>query len=94
MPTGRVQGKRRPTRATCRDDARRDHHAARHSVSKKVENHAAAVAIHFMHYNFARPHKMLANPYANPGDGGRRRGSHLEPARDRRTFKLSPSSAW
>ena len=31
--------------------------------SKKVENHAAAVAIHFMHYNFARPHKTLANPY-------------------------------
>jgi IS1 family transposase len=31
--------------------------------SKKVENHTAAVAIHFMHYNFARPHKTLANPY-------------------------------
>jgi hypothetical protein len=28
--------------------------------SKKVENHAAAVAIHFMHYNFGRPHKSLA----------------------------------
>lgn len=31
--------------------------------SKKVENHAAAVAIHFMHYNFARSHKSLAKPY-------------------------------
>ena len=31
--------------------------------SKKIENHTAAVAIHFMHYNFARPHKTLANPY-------------------------------
>lgn len=31
--------------------------------SKKIENHAAAVAIHFMHYNFARPHKTLASPY-------------------------------
>jgi IS1 family transposase len=31
--------------------------------SKKIENHIAAVAIHFMHYNFARPHKSLANPY-------------------------------
>lgn len=31
--------------------------------SKKIENHIAAVAIHFMHYNFARPHKTLANPY-------------------------------
>ncbi len=27
--------------------------------SKKVENHAAAVAIHNMHYNFARPHRSL-----------------------------------
>ena len=27
--------------------------------SKKIENHAAAVAIHLMHYNFARVHKSL-----------------------------------
>jgi IS1 family transposase len=27
--------------------------------SKKVENHIAAVAIHFMHYNFGRVHKTL-----------------------------------
>ncbi len=27
--------------------------------SKKVENHAYAVALHFMHYNFARIHKTL-----------------------------------
>lgn len=27
--------------------------------SKKVENHAAAVALHFMHYNFALIHKSL-----------------------------------
>ncbi len=27
--------------------------------SKKVENHAAAVALHFIHYNFARIHKTL-----------------------------------
>jgi hypothetical protein len=31
--------------------------------SKKAENRAAAVALHFMHYNFGRPHKSLANPY-------------------------------
>lgn len=31
--------------------------------SKKVENLAAAVSLHFMHYNFARPHKTLSNPY-------------------------------
>jgi IS1 family transposase len=29
------------------------------AFSKKVENHAAMVAIHFMHYNFARIHKTL-----------------------------------
>ncbi|MGH9737048.1 MAG: IS1 family transposase [Candidatus Acidiferrales bacterium] len=29
------------------------------AFSKKVENHAAMVAIHFMHYNFARVHKTL-----------------------------------
>jgi IS1 family transposase len=28
--------------------------------SKKVENHAAAISLHFMHYNFARPHKSLS----------------------------------
>jgi hypothetical protein len=31
--------------------------------SKKVDNHMAAIALHFLHYNFARPHKTLANPY-------------------------------
>ena len=29
------------------------------SFSKKGENHAAAVALHFIHYNFARVHKTL-----------------------------------
>jgi hypothetical protein len=27
--------------------------------SKKTENLAAAVALHFMYYNYARPHKTL-----------------------------------
>jgi IS1 family transposase len=31
--------------------------------SKKLDNHMAAIAIHFMHYNFARPHTSLKNPY-------------------------------
>ena len=31
--------------------------------SKKIENHMFALALYFMHYNFARPHKTLANPY-------------------------------
>ena len=29
------------------------------AFSKKVENHAHAIAIHFMHYNFSRIHKSL-----------------------------------
>jgi IS1 family transposase len=33
------------------------------AFSKKVENLAAAVSLHYMHYNFARPHQTLANPY-------------------------------
>jgi hypothetical protein len=31
--------------------------------SKKIENLEHAVALHFMHYNFARPHKTLSAPY-------------------------------
>jgi len=31
--------------------------------SKKLENHSAAIALHFHHYNFARAHKTLADPY-------------------------------
>lgn len=34
------------------------------AFSKKAENLAAAVSLHFMHYNFARPHKSLSSPYA------------------------------
>jgi len=30
--------------------------------SKKLDNHMAAIAIHFMHYNLARPHKSLSLP--------------------------------
>ncbi len=29
------------------------------SFSKKVDNHVASVAVHFMHYNFGRPHQSL-----------------------------------
>jgi hypothetical protein len=31
--------------------------------SKKVENQAHAASLHYMHYNFARTHQTLANPY-------------------------------
>jgi IS1 family transposase len=33
------------------------------AFSKKLENHVLALALYFMHYNFARVHKTLANPY-------------------------------
>lgn len=33
------------------------------AFSKKIENHMHALALYFMHYNFARPHKSLSNPY-------------------------------
>jgi hypothetical protein len=33
------------------------------AFSKKVENLEHAVALHFMHYNFCRPHKTLSYPY-------------------------------
>ena len=29
------------------------------AFSKKLENHAHSVALHFMHYNFIRPHASL-----------------------------------
>jgi IS1 family transposase len=41
------------------------------AFSKKVENHAAAVSLHFMWYNFARPHQALTK---------RNRGIHTTPA--------------
>lgn len=31
--------------------------------SKKLENHLAAVALHFAHFNLVRPHKTLATTY-------------------------------
>jgi IS1 family transposase len=33
------------------------------AFSKKIENLEYAIALHFMYYNLARPHKTLANPY-------------------------------
>jgi len=33
------------------------------AFSKKLENHEYALALYFMYYNFARPHKSLTNTY-------------------------------
>lgn len=34
------------------------------AFSKKLENHIYALALYFMHYNFVKTHKSLANPYS------------------------------
>jgi len=33
------------------------------AFSKKLENHMYALALYFLHYNFVKTHKSLANPY-------------------------------
>ena len=42
------------------------------AFSKKLESHMYALALYFMRYNFARPHKSLANPYPTYSSDGRR----------------------
>lgn len=37
-------------------------HGLTNGFSKKLDYHIAAIAIHFMHYNFARPHTSLSIP--------------------------------
>ena len=34
--------------------------------SKEIENHAHAVSLHFMQYNFARPHQTLSKKFGRP----------------------------
>jgi len=36
------------------------------AFSKKVENLMAAISLHFMHYNYARPHMTLTKQYGRP----------------------------
>lgn len=36
------------------------------AFSKKIENHAAAISLHFMYDNFARPHETLTKMYGHP----------------------------
>lgn len=52
------------------------------AFSKKVENHAAMVALHYMYYNFGRAHSSLGK-LTTPGDGGWRGRSRLVLQRDR-----------
>jgi hypothetical protein len=36
------------------------------AFSRKLENLTAAVSLHFMYYNFGRPHQTLTKRYATP----------------------------
>lgn len=47
--------------------------------SKKIENLEHAVAVHFMHYNFARIHKYITG---NTGNGSRYYRSRLDVRRN------------
>jgi len=53
--------------------------------SKKAENHAAMVAIHFMHHNFARIHKTLR---VTPAMAAGLADHVWEPRRNRSSGKL------
>lgn len=66
------------------------------AFSKRIENLDAAVSLHFMHYNFARPHESLkqANGYKRtPAMACWNRGSHLDRAGDRGPAQLT-SARW
>jgi hypothetical protein len=42
-----------------RQDAQPPHDATHEWVSKKIQNHAHAMALHFLYYNFVRIHQTL-----------------------------------
>jgi hypothetical protein len=50
--------------------------------SRKIENHAAAIAPHFQHYNFARPHTSLKNPYPRSPEMAAGVDDHPRPLRE------------
>jgi hypothetical protein len=57
--------------------------------SKKVENHGAAIAIHFMWMNYGRPPEGAGKPVSpDPGDGRSPRGSRLDMRGNRRPAGL------
>jgi IS1 family transposase len=60
------------------------------AFSKKIENHAAVVALHYLYYNFARVHQTLR---VTPRDGSGDLGSRLDPGRSRGSAELLASPA-
>ena len=59
------------------------------AFSKKVENLAHAVALHFMPYNFCRPHQSLGTN--NTSNGVRTHRSRLDGGRSRRAARPDAS---
>ena len=51
--------------------------------SKKVENLAAAVSLHFVYYNFARPHQTLTK-----ANGGRKTTPAMAAGKTNRVWTL------
>jgi hypothetical protein len=47
------------TKTPARSQPAREAHRLTNAFSKKLDNHKAAIALHFMHYNFGRIHKTL-----------------------------------
>jgi hypothetical protein len=45
--------------------------------SKKVENLEYTLALHYVYYNFARPHRSLADPYTTTPAMGVRASDHI-----------------
>ena len=67
------------------------------AFSKKVENHAHAVALHFMHYNFCRAHQTLTRDHPNryPSLPRWRRGSPTTSGRSRKSAPCwTPLEPW
>jgi hypothetical protein len=63
------------------------------AFSKKIENLTRAISLHYLHYNFARPHQVAqGRPWAedHPGDGGEGGDLPLVGHADRRAARLNP----
>lgn len=61
-PPSRTRAHQHQLRGTAKSDHENEHealHPLTNALSKKIENHVAAIALHYMHYNFCRIHQTL-----------------------------------
>ncbi len=70
--------------------ARTDCPVSGRGLLQEVENLTAAVSLHFMHYNFARPHQSLSRN-VTPAMG---RASRITSGRARRSPRCSIRASW